>query len=93
MTAEWHYSKNGLQHGPVSASDLKNLAKSGELLWKMRLRRLESEAIRDCNHAARSDSLRQLLAGVGSSRMIRPEASTAADSSSWSVHPVLPMCG
>ena len=39
MAAEWHYSKDGQQHGPVSASDLKNLAKSGDLLptdliWK-----------------------------------------------------------
>lgn len=39
MAAEWHYSKNGQKHGPVSASDLKNLAKSGDLLptdliWK-----------------------------------------------------------
>jgi|GEM_PF-5809644 len=39
MTAEWHYSKDGQEHGPVSASDLKNLAKSGDLLpsdliWK-----------------------------------------------------------
>jgi hypothetical protein len=28
---EWHYSKGGQQHGPVSAADLKALAKSGEL--------------------------------------------------------------
>ena len=32
MAAEWHYSKNGQRHGPVSASDLKALAKSGDLL-------------------------------------------------------------
>lgn len=32
MAAEWHYSKDGKQHGPVTASDLKNLAKSGVLL-------------------------------------------------------------
>lgn len=39
MAAEWHYSKEGKQHGPVSASVLKNLAKTGNLLptdliWK-----------------------------------------------------------
>ena len=39
MAAEWHYSKDGQEHGPVSASDLKNLAKSGallpsDLIWK-----------------------------------------------------------
>lgn len=39
MAAEWHYSKEGQQHGPVSASVLKNLVKSGDLLptdliWK-----------------------------------------------------------
>ena len=39
MANEWHYSKDGQQHGPVSASDLKNLAKSGDLMptdliWK-----------------------------------------------------------
>lgn len=31
MAAEWHYSKDGKQHGPVSASVLKNLAKTGNL--------------------------------------------------------------
>lgn len=31
MAAEWHYSKDGKQHGPVSAADLKAMAKSGEL--------------------------------------------------------------
>ena len=39
MAEEWHYSKGSQQHGPVSASDLKALAKSGELsskdlIWK-----------------------------------------------------------
>lgn len=39
MATEWHYSKGGQQHGPVSAADLKALTKSGELLptdmiWK-----------------------------------------------------------
>lgn len=39
MVTEWHYSKGGQQHGPVTAADLKTLAKSGELLptdmiWK-----------------------------------------------------------
>ena len=39
MAAEWYYSKDGQQHGPVSASVLKNLAKTGNLLptdliWK-----------------------------------------------------------
>lgn len=39
MAAEWHYSNGGQQHGPVSAADLKALAKSGNLLptdliWK-----------------------------------------------------------
>jgi hypothetical protein len=39
MATEWHYSKGGQQHSPVSAADLKALAKSGELLptdmiWK-----------------------------------------------------------
>ena len=39
MATEWHYSKGGQQHGPVSAADLKALAKSGELIptdmiWK-----------------------------------------------------------
>jgi len=39
MAAEWYYSKGSQQHGPVSASDLKILAKSGALLptdmvWK-----------------------------------------------------------
>lgn len=39
MAAEWHYSKAGKQHGPVSAADLKALVKSGELaptdlIWK-----------------------------------------------------------
>lgn len=31
MAAEWHYSKGGQEHGPVAASDLKALAKSGDL--------------------------------------------------------------
>jgi len=39
MAAEWHYSKNGQQHGPVSAADLKAMAQAGELaptdkVWK-----------------------------------------------------------
>ena len=39
MATEWHYSKGGQQHGPISAADLNALAKSGELLptdmiWK-----------------------------------------------------------
>ena len=39
MAAEWHYSNDGQEHGPVSASVLKNLAKSGallpsDLIWK-----------------------------------------------------------
>jgi hypothetical protein len=39
MATEWHYSRGDQQHGPVSAADLKTLAKSGELLpsdmiWK-----------------------------------------------------------
>ena len=39
MATEWHYSKGGQQHGPISAADLKALTKSGELLptdmiWK-----------------------------------------------------------
>ena len=32
MAAEWRYSKDGQQHGPVSASDLMNLVESGDLL-------------------------------------------------------------
>lgn len=39
MATEWHYSKSGERFGPFSASDLKALAQSGELLpsdliWK-----------------------------------------------------------
>lgn len=39
MATEWRYAKSGQQHGPVSAADLKALAKSGEILptdmiWK-----------------------------------------------------------
>lgn len=39
MATEWHYTKVGEQHGPVTASELKELAKSGELspedlVWK-----------------------------------------------------------
>jgi len=39
MAAEWHYSKGNQQHGPVSASELKQLAQSGklgpsDLVWK-----------------------------------------------------------
>ena len=37
--AQWYYSKNGQQHGPVSSKQLKDLAASGELqptnlVWK-----------------------------------------------------------
>ena len=39
MSAEWHYTKDGQRHGPVSAAELKALAKSGDLspddmVWK-----------------------------------------------------------
>ena len=39
MADEWHYAKDGNQHGPVSASELKQLAASGtlatgDLVWK-----------------------------------------------------------
>jgi len=39
MSAEWHYTKNGKKIGPVSAADLKALARAGELsptdmVWK-----------------------------------------------------------
>ena len=39
MAIEWHYTQNGNQHGPVSSSELKQLAASGKLLpsdlvWK-----------------------------------------------------------
>jgi hypothetical protein len=39
MPDQWHYTKNGQQHGPISPVDLKALAKSGELsptdmVWK-----------------------------------------------------------
>jgi len=39
MATEWHFTKAGEQHGPVTAAQLKELAKSGELLpedlvWK-----------------------------------------------------------
>ncbi len=32
MAAEWHYTKDGEQHGPVSASELKAFASSGTLV-------------------------------------------------------------
>lgn|GEM_PF-1154024 len=39
MATQWHYTKAGEQHGPVTAAELKELAKSGELspedlVWK-----------------------------------------------------------
>lgn len=39
MATEWHYTKGGQKHGPVSSADLKALVKSGELqrtdmIWK-----------------------------------------------------------
>ncbi len=39
MTQEWHYSSNGQQHGPITGSELKQLAASGKLkptdvIWK-----------------------------------------------------------
>ena len=39
MAAEWHYSKDGQRHGPVSAAELKALARAGKLVptdmvWK-----------------------------------------------------------
>jgi hypothetical protein len=39
MASVWHYSRNGKQHGPVSSSELKSLASSGQLaptdmVWK-----------------------------------------------------------
>ena len=39
MAAEWHYSKDGQRHGPVSAAELKALAQDGKLtptdmVWK-----------------------------------------------------------
>jgi len=39
MTREWHYSKGGQQHGPISHDELKALAESGQLqpgdlVWK-----------------------------------------------------------
>ena len=39
MVAEWHYSKNGKQYGPVTAAELKALAQAGtltpsDMVWK-----------------------------------------------------------
>ena len=39
MTAEWHYTKDGQKYGPLSAAELKALARSGQLaptdmVWK-----------------------------------------------------------
>ncbi|MBX9679109.1 MAG: DUF4339 domain-containing protein [Gemmataceae bacterium] len=39
MSAEWHYTKDGQQHGPMSAAELKALAQAGKLaptdmVWK-----------------------------------------------------------
>ena len=45
------------------------------------------------SHSGSDTWLRQLLGRRGTSRTIRPAAQACAASSSWSVQPVLPMCG
>ena len=39
MAAEWHYAKDGQEHGPVTSDELKEFATSGQLapsdlVWK-----------------------------------------------------------
>lgn len=43
MASEWHYRKGDKQHGPVSASVLKSLAASGNLLPSDMVKKADSE--------------------------------------------------